>query len=90
MGETNITIFHLEDEIRKTYLLGCNLRSLFSICQNNEEKGVVIEYMLKELMKILKDVDETKFPKRGILFFIPELEASYKWYVNFQKSITYK
>ena len=48
MGEKNITIFHLEDEIRKTYLLRCSLRSMFSICQNNEEKGVIIEYLLKK------------------------------------------
>ena len=83
MGERDITIFHLEDEIRKTYLLGCSLRSIFSICQNNEQKGVVIEYLLKEMMKILKDVDETKFTKKGILFFVPELEDFYKWYVHF-------
>ena len=37
------------------------------------------------MMKILKDVDETKLTKKGILFFVPELEDFYKWYVHFFK-----
>ena len=36
-------------------------------------------------MKILKDVDEIRFTKKGILLFVPELEDSYKWYVHFKK-----
>ena len=75
---TGITIFHLEKPDKGIYLLGTNIRSLFDICSNVEERSLVFEYMLIEMVKILANVDKKKFPKRGVLFFISELEEHYK------------
>lgn len=80
---TGVTIFHLEKEEKGIYLLGTNIRDLFRICSNTEEKSLVFEYILNEMIKILGMVDKEKYPKRGVLFYIPELEEHYKWYIHF-------
>ena len=73
-----LTIFHLEKEEEGIYLLGTNIRDIFNICNNIEEKRSVFESLLKEMMKILGMINEQKFPKRGVLFFISELEQYYR------------
>lgn len=73
-----LTIFHLEKEEEGIYLLGTNIRDIFNICNNIEEKRSVFEFLLKEMMKILGMINEEKFPKRGVLFFISELEQYYR------------
>ena len=73
-----LTIFHLEKEEEGIYLLGTNIRDIFNICNNIEEKRSVFEFLLKEMMKILGMINEQKFPKRGVLFFISELEQYYR------------
>ena len=75
---SGLTIFHLEKEEEGVYLLGTNIRDMFNICNNVEERRSVFEFLLKEMMKILAMTDEEKFPKRGVLFFISELEQYYK------------
>ena len=89
MEETNVTIFHLEDKELGFYILGSNIKNIFSICENNEEKGFIINYLLTEMMKMMKQIDSQKFPKKGILFFIGDLENVYKWYVYFFKNLSY-
>ena len=86
MEETNVTIFNLEDEELEFYILGSNIKNIFSICENNEEKGFIINYLLTEMMKMMRQIDSQKFPKKGILFFIGDLEDVYKWYVYFFKN----
>ena len=73
-----VTIFHLEKEKEGIYLLGTNIRDMFNISNNVEERRSVFEFLLKEMMKLLGMINEEKFPKRGILFFISELEQFYK------------
>ena len=73
-----LTIFHLEKEEEGVYLLGTNIRDMFNICNNVEERRSVFEFLLKEMMKILAMIDEEKFPKQGVLFYISELEQYYK------------
>ena len=73
-----LTIFHLEKEEEGIYLLGTNIRDIFNIFNNIEEKRSVFEFLLKEMMKILGMINEEKFPKRGVLFFISELEQYYR------------
>ena len=87
MEETNVTIFHLEDEELGFYILGSNIKNIFSICENNEEKGFIINYLLTEMTKMMRQIDIQKFPKKGILFFIGDLEDVYKWYVYFFKNL---
>ena len=64
-------------------------KNIFSICENNEEKGFIINYLLTEMMKMMRQIDSQKFPKKGILFFIGDLEDVYKWYVYFFKNLSY-
>ena len=73
-----LTIFHLEKEEEGIYLLGTNIRDIFNICNNIEEKRSVFEFLLKEMMTILGMINEQKFPKRGVLFFISELKQYYR------------
>ena len=61
-----LTIFHLEKEEEGVYLLGTNIRDMFNICNNVEERRSVFEFLLKEMMKILAMIDEEKFPKQGV------------------------
>ena len=88
MEETNVTIFHLEDEELGFYILGSNIKNIFSICGNNEEKGFIINYLLTEMMKMMRQIDSQKFPKKGIFFFIGDLEDVYKWYAYFFKNMS--
>ena len=87
MEETNATKFHLEDEELCVNILGSNIKNIFSICENNEEKGFIINYLLTEMMKMMRQIDSQNLPKKGILFFIGDLEDVYKWYVYFFKSL---
>ena len=75
---TGLTIFHLEKEEEGIYLLGTNIRDIFNIYNNIEERRFVFEFLLKEMMKILGMINEEKFPKRGVLFFKSELEQYYR------------
>ena len=43
-----LTIFHLEKEEEGVYLLGRNIRDMFNICNNVEERRSVFEFLLKE------------------------------------------
>ena len=74
-----ITMFHLEKEDKGIYLVGTNIRDLFKICNNMEERNVIFEGILSEMLKLLRMVDKQKFPKRGVLFFISEMKEYYKW-----------
>ena len=87
MEETNVTIFHLEDEELGFYILGSNIKNIFSICENNEETGFIINNLLTEMMKMMGQIDSQKFLKKGILLFIGDLEDVYKWFVYFFKNL---
>ena len=41
------------------------------------------------MMKMVRQIDSQKFPKKGILFFIGDLEDVYKWCVFLQKSFLF-
>ena len=58
-----ITMFHLEKEDKGIYIVGTNIRDLFKICNNQEERNVILEGILGEMLKILSMVDKEKFPK---------------------------
>ena len=73
-----LTIFHLEKEEEGVYLSGTNIRDMLNICNNVEERRSVFEFLPKEMMKILAMIDEEKFLKQRVLFFISELEQYYK------------
>ena len=73
-------MFHLEKEDKG--IVGTNIRDLFKICKNLEERNVIFEGILGEMLKILSMLDKEKFPKRGVLFFISELEDYYKRWAN--------
>ena len=72
-----ITMFHLEEEDKGIYTVGTNIRNLFKICKNLEERNIIFEGILGEMLKILSMLDKEKFPKRGVLFFICELDDYY-------------
>ena len=58
-----ITMFHLEKEDKGIYLVGTNIRDLFKICNNMEERNVIFEGILSEMLKLLRMVDKQNFPK---------------------------
>ena len=51
-----------------------------------KKRGFIINYLLTEMMKMRRQIDSQKFPKKGILFFIGVLEDVYKWFVYFFKN----
>lgn len=82
MSEHNITIFHELDESKGAYLVGTDVGPIFSYCINKVESCILLEMVMKELIKILNGLDKLKFPKRGILFHIPQYSAVYKRYLK--------
>ena len=82
MSDINLNIYHHDDETKGIYLLGSDLRDIFGFCDYDiENAGKVIQFILKKKIKMLNEIDKTKFPKRGVLFYMSEIRESHKWYV---------
>ena len=82
MSEHNIVIFHEFDESKRAYLVGTDVGPIFSYCINKVESCILLDLVMKELTKVLNTLDKLKFPKRGILFHIPQYSEVYKRYLK--------
>ena len=58
-------MFHLEKEDKGIYIVGTNIRDLFKICINQEERNVIFEGILGEMLKILSMVDKEVSQERS-------------------------
>ena len=83
MNSSNIIveIKHLLNENKAIYLLGLNVREIWNVCNSREEVKEVIDKYFDILVNILEQQNKQKYPKRGIVFFLPQLEVSAKWLV---------
>ena len=82
ISESNITIFHELDESKGVYLVGTDVGPIFNFSINRVEASILLDLIMKELTKVLSTVDKLKFPKRGILFHIPQYSEIYKRYLK--------
>ena len=83
MNSSNIIveIKHLLNENKGIYLLGLNVMEIWNVCNSREEVTEVIDKYFDILVNILEQQNKQKYPKRGIVFFLPQLEESAKWLV---------
>ena len=83
MNSSNIIveIKHLLNENKEIYLLGLNVMEIWNVCNSREEVTEVIDKYFDILVNILEQQNKQKYPKRGIVFFLPQLEESAKWLV---------
>ena len=83
MNSSNIIveIKHLLNENKGIYLLGLNVMEIWNVYNCREEVTEVIDKYFDILVNILKQQNKQKYPKRGIVFFLPQLEESAKWLV---------
>ena len=83
MNSSNIIveIKHLLNENKGIYLLGLNVMEIWNVCNSREEVTEVIDKYFDILVNILGQQNKQKYPKRGIVFFLPQLEESAKWLV---------
>ena len=83
MNSSNIIvqIKHLLNENKGIYLLGLNVMEIWNVCNSREEVTEVIDKYFDILVNILEQQNKQKYPKRGIVFFLPQLEQSAKWLV---------
>ena len=83
MNSSNIIveIKHLLNENKGIYLLGLNVMEIWNVCNSREEVAEVTDKYFDILVNILEQQNKEKFPKRGIVFFLPQLEQSAKWLV---------
>ena len=83
MNSSNIIveIKHLLNKNKGIYLLGLNVMEIWNVCNSREEVTEVIDKYFDILVNILEQQNKQKYPKRGIVFFLPQLEESVKWLV---------
>ena len=65
----------------KVYLLGINVMEIWNVCNSREEVAEVLDKYFDILVNILEEQNKENYPKRGIVFFLPQLEESAKWLV---------
>lgn len=75
----DLELKHLENVIKGIYLLGINITEVWSHCEGDEEIAQLIEMVFDQMIEILEGLNKTIFPKRGILFYLPNMEDSAKW-----------
>ena len=76
----DLEIKHLENANKGIYLLGLNLTEVWSHCEEDEEIAQLIEEAFDQMITMLEGLNKITFPKRGILFYLPNMEESAKWY----------
>ena len=74
-----VEIKHLQNENKGVYLLGLNIMEIWNVCDYREEVSEVIEKYFDILVNILEQESKEKYPKRGIVFYLPHMEESAKW-----------
>ena len=75
----DFNIKHLKIESKGIHVIGANMGEIYSQFDSWEEIGECVENMLKTFTEYLDQVNHTTFPKRGVVYYIPELEEYFKW-----------
>lgn len=65
------------------YLYSIDLKKLLQSCKNEEEQSCIIVAILSALTDKSKELDDEKFPKKGVLFYIPHLKRESERYLQF-------
>ena len=73
MNSSNIIveIKHLLNENKEIYLLGLNVMEIWNVYNSREEVAEVIDKYFDILVNILEQQNKQKYPKGGIVFFLP-------------------
>ena len=80
-------IKNYEDEEKGIYIFGVNIKD-FVDKTTSEDRGVLLHKMIKDFQETFdKEVSPQKFKKRGIVFFLPQLEKLYKGFVYFCRKL---
>ena len=76
----------MENESQNMYIIGTDIEELFKMCNNHEEKKLLVEETMLYMIQTLKTVDE-KFTKKAVLYSVKELETYHRRYkfCTFQK-----
>ena len=75
----DLELKHFKNANKGIYLLGLNITEVWSHCEEDEEIAQLMEEALDKMMAILEGLNKIIFPKRGILFYLPNMEESAKW-----------
>ena len=52
---------------------------MFDFCISKEEKGILLDLVLRKIMDMLKEVDGKRYPRKGILLHIPLYSEIFIW-----------
>ena len=55
------------------------LKTMFDFCISKEEKGILLDLVLRKIMDMLKEVDGKRYPRKGILLHIPLYSEIFIW-----------
>ena len=75
----DLDLKHLQNANKGIYLLGINITEVWGHCEGDEEIAQLIEVVFDQMIEILEGLNKITFPKRGILFYLPNMEESVKW-----------
>ena len=67
-SNTSLILTHNTDEAKGVYLISTNLKTMFDFCISKEEKGILLDLVLRKIMDMLKEVDGKRYPRKGILY----------------------
>ena len=67
-------------EYKNICLMTLSIEDIFEVAASIEERGILFEGAIKNLMSEMEKVNKEEFPKRAILFFRPQVEDSHKGY----------
>ena len=66
-SNTSLILTHNTDEAKGVYLISPNLKIMFDFCISKEEKGILLDLVLRKIMDMLKEVAGKRYPRKGIL-----------------------
>ena len=74
---SELTFKHLKIESKGVYVIRVDMDEVYE--QLGGLCAEVYEIILRDLLKILDESDHSKFPKRGVVFCMPQMEDNFKW-----------
>ena len=69
----------MENESKNMYIIGTDIEELFKMCNNHEEKKILVEETMLYMLENLKTIDE-KFTKKAVLYSVKEVETYHRRY----------
>ena len=65
-SNTSLILTHSTDDAKGVYFISTNLKTMFDFCISKEEKGILLDLVLRKIMDMLKEVDGERYPRKGI------------------------